>query len=248
MVVDDTAPTGICVNERCDDPTAPGRTFTYWRRGSAGSRWCAADISDPSHLSDVAGVVVTGVTLSVSNSSASAAWRLIDHARKRSIPVACIVNYRAPLQPDREALAWLASVADVTFASVEDLAHVFPDCPPAERVALARPSDGELVVTEGASGAGVAWGHNTVRQPVPATNVHDTVGAGDALAGAYLWARFCSRRSPGEALAWGSAASWLSVQRRGGASSYPDAAATAEARALLPAAERGRLADRAGAA
>jgi 2-dehydro-3-deoxygluconokinase len=246
VVVDDHAPTGIYVNERCGDRPASGRRFTYWRRSSAGSRWCPADVSDPSRLSDVAGVVVTGITFSISPSSTSAAWRLIEHARKQSIPVACILNYRVPLAPDRDALALLASVADVTLASLEDLEHVFPGRTVAESLALARPHEGELVVTHGAGGASVAWGRETVRQRVAEVEARDTVGAGDALAGSYLWARLCARRSPVDALAWGVAASWLSVQRAGCGSSYPDAAATAAARAQLPVAEPCTVADLAG--
>lgn len=238
VAADPDAPTGIYVNELPELPDQPGRTFTYWRRGSAGSRWSPVDVRDPELLKHVAALVVTGVTVSVSASCGAAAWQLIDRARASSVPVACILNYRAPLAPDREALARLAMTADVVIASVEDLEQVFPGHTPTTLLTQARGRGQELVVTNGADGASVILDGAIVRQRVVSVSVRDTVGAGDALAGAYLWARFHSRRSPAEAIAWGAAASMLSVQQDGCASSYPDAATTSAMRAQLPPAER----------
>lgn len=126
----------------------------------------------------------------------------------------------------------------MVIASIEDLEQTFPGRSPLGLLDVAGGRGRELVVTNGADGAGVAWPAGAVHQPVFPVSARDTVGAGDALAGAYLWARFHAGHSPAEALAWGAAAALLSVQRDGCALSYPDAAATAAARACLPAAER----------
>jgi 2-dehydro-3-deoxygluconokinase len=237
IVIDREAPTGIYLNEPSDAPGQARRSFTYWRRGSAGSRWSPADVADPAVLTGVAGLVVTGITISVSESCALATWSLVERARAHSVPIACILNYRAGLDPDRDALAQLVAAADVVIASVEDLEQAFPDHSSVEPPQIASRASGELVVTDGGNGASVTWTHGTVRQPALSVKVRDTVGAGDALAGAYLWARLCARQPPVEALAWGVAASSVSVEREGCASSYPDAAAATATRTRLPAAE-----------
>ncbi len=238
VIVDPEAATGLYINELPDRPNDPDHVFTYWRRGSAGSRWSPADVADPTILSGVAALVVTGITVTVSESCAAAVWALIERARSQSVPVACILNYRTALSPDRELLARLAMSADVLIASIEDLKHTFPMWSPAEMFGLNQEPQHELVLTGGGIGASVSWNEGSVRQRAPAVAVCDTVGAGDALAGAYLWARFQRDEDPVESLAWGVAAASLSVQREGCASSYPDAAATARARAELPPAEQ----------
>jgi sugar/nucleoside kinase (ribokinase family) len=239
LVVDREAATGVYVNELSPTETTGGRVFTYWRRGSAGSRWSPEDFDDPDALAHATAVVVTGVTVSLSDSAERAVWRLVEQARARSIATVCVLNYRATLG-DPNLLSRLAAAVDVVIASVEDLAEVFPDRTPAELLSLAREARRELVVTDGAAGASVAWEDGIVRQRVFPVPVSDTVGAGDALAGGYVWARFEAQHPPGEALAWGVSAALLSVQREGCASSYPNAAETASMRQRLPQAEMQR--------
>lgn len=67
VVIDGDAPTGLYVNELGRPGGALPLPFTYWRRGSAGSRWSPQDISDPSILANVAALAVTGITLAVSS-------------------------------------------------------------------------------------------------------------------------------------------------------------------------------------
>jgi 2-dehydro-3-deoxygluconokinase len=237
VLIDDEAPTGLYVNELPAADRNASRIFTYWRRDSAGSRWSSADLQHPGVLSDMAAIVVTAVTASISASCEEAVWHLVEHARTHSVPAVCVLNYRAPLHPDRATLARLAAAVDIVIASTDDLAYVLPGRSPEDMLKLARHSGRELVVTEGPAGASVAWSEGIVRQGVSPVPVRDTVGAGDALAGAYVWARFALGHPPAEALAWGVAAAQLSVQRDGCASSYPDAAETAAARERLPRAQ-----------
>lgn len=242
LVVDRVAPTGLYVNE-VPDRSKQTREFTYWRHGSAGSRWSPNDIADTALLSGVSALVVTGITVSVSDPCAAAVWELVERARALSIPVVCLLNFRLRLDPDREQLARLATAADVLIASVEDLALTFPTWSPVEVFELQQESRHELVLTAGPVGATVSWSEGSVRQPAPVVPVRDTVGAGDALAGAYVWARFVAGHSPVESLAWGVAAASLSVQRIGCASSYPNAEDTVHARAGLPPAEPSQARD-----
>jgi 2-dehydro-3-deoxygluconokinase len=237
LIVDHEAPTGIYVNELPTADKGGPRAFTYWRRDSAGSRWSPEDVSDPGLLANAAAIVVTGVTASLSRSAMLASCAIVERGRSRSIPTVCVLNYRAPLDPDRELLSRLAAAVDVVIASVEDLEQVFPGRTPDELLNLASESGRELVVTDGASGASVGWIDGVAHQRVFPVAVSDTVGAGDALAGAYLWARFGLERRPVEALGWGAAAALLSVQREGCASSYPDRTETTAALRKLPPAE-----------
>jgi 2-dehydro-3-deoxygluconokinase len=238
IVVDSEAPTGLYVNEISRMPGQADRPFMYWRRGSAGSRWSPTDITDSATWSGLTAVVFTAITVAVSDTSAAAVWSLIEHARSRSIPVACILNYRSALAHDPAVLARLVTLANVLIASVDDLHNAFPAWTPVQIFDLMREPQPELVLTAGPAGASVIWSAGTIRQPAPSVVMRDTVGAGDALAGAYLCARFHRQESPAESLAWGVAAASLSVQRDGCASSYPDGMATAAARARLRPATR----------
>jgi 2-dehydro-3-deoxygluconokinase len=232
VVVDRTAATGLYVND-LSAPTEGGMPrFTYWRRGSAGSRWSLADVTDSALRVELAALIVTGITVTVSDSCANGVWELVRRARSRSIVVVCILNHRAALEPDAETLTRLALSSDVVIASMDDLRATYPTYAPVEVFDLLRGR--ELVLTAGRDGASVIYGNRRVHQPAPSAHARSTAGAGDALAGAYLAARFHRHESPAEALAWGVAASSLSVERTGCASSYPDATATAAARAALP--------------
>jgi 2-dehydro-3-deoxygluconokinase len=242
MVVDTDAPTGLYVVEQ-HRPDPIDHPFTYWRRGSAGSRWAPADVADMAILSGLAALVVTGVTVSVSDSCEAAVWTLIDRARAHGVPVACMLNHGAGVPTDRELLARLATSADILIASIEDLAHTFPDWSPVEMFDLVQEPQHELVLTDGATGARVSWSEGSVLQPAPKVAVRAGPGAGDALAGAYLWARFQRRQPPAEALAWGVAAASLSSERDGGATAYPTPVAIATARADLPPARAWGAAD-----
>lgn len=235
---DRAAPTGIYINELGLDGAGAEPTFTYWRTGSAGSRWGPDDLADVD-WNATAAIVVTGLTATVSVSCAAAVWRLIEGARARSVPVACILNYRPALEPDPFELTRLASAADVLIASTHDLAATFGTClGPSGPGPLPGPSP-ELVMTAGARGATVFWEGGTIHQPAPAVEVVDAVGAGDAFAGAYLWARFHQRAQPDTALTWAVAVASFSVQHRRCACGYPSAAQAAMARSTLPPAVRG---------
>jgi 2-dehydro-3-deoxygluconokinase len=227
---DAEAATGLYVNE----PAPDGHRFTYWRRGSAGSRMCPSDLED-AFFEDLGVLVVTGVTLAVSRSSAEAARSAIDRARERGTRICCVLNHRPALGGDVGELAAVARASDILIASAEDAAAVFAD---ADVDALAALGPAEIVLTEGARPATVVADRGVVRQPVPQVAERNAAGAGDALAGAYLAGR-AQGLGPAEGLAWGVAAATLSVQRDGCATSYPSRAETIELADRLPPSEPG---------
>src|ERR1700728_3096962 len=66
---DSEAATGLYVNEATPDGS---HRFSYWRAGSAGSRLRPSDLDD-AFFDDLGVLVVSGITLAVSSSSASTA-------------------------------------------------------------------------------------------------------------------------------------------------------------------------------
>ncbi|HEX7291322.1 MAG TPA: sugar kinase [Conexibacter sp.] len=226
--IDADAATGLYVNE----PTPDGHRFVYWRTGSAGSRLEPGDLAEDL-FDDVGLLVLTGVTLAVSDSSARAVAHAVAAARAAGGRVACVLNHRPALGGDVGELAALARASDTLIGSREDAHAVFGTSEPTTLRELLAGGPQELVVTHGA-GAAVAFdGDRGWLQSVPQVEARNAGGAGDALAGAYLAARL--RGEPvARSLAWGVAAASLSVQREGCASAYPTAAETAALLSELP--------------
>lgn len=224
---DGEAATGLYVNE---PDGSGGHRFTYWRAGSAGSRLLPEDL-DAGFFDGLGVLVVTGISLAVSASSAAAVQRAVMLARGAGAQVCCVLNHRPALGGDAGALARLAAAADILIASAEDAQAVFGTSGPAELAGL---GPAELVLTNGPEPALVVTHGEAVLQPVPSVTQRNAAGAGDALAGAYLAARLRGR-AVADALGWGVAAASLSVQRNGCASSYPDRAQTEAMVRSLPA-------------
>lgn len=226
------AATGLYLNETQPDG---GHRFTYWRTGSAGSRLRPGDLAQ-AFFHELGILVVTGVTLAVSPSSAAAARDAVERARATGALIACVLNHRPALGGDPAELAKLARASDIVIASADDANAVLGAADVREFYALLAPGVAEVVVTAGERPAVAARGDALVKQPVPQVQVRNAAGAGDALAGAYLAARL--RELPLETcLAWGVAAASLSVREEGCASAYPSADETLSLATRLRAAE-----------
>ncbi len=144
-----------------------------------------------------------------------------------------MLNHRPALGCEVDALAAIARSADVVIGSREDAGAVFGEDDP-QRLRRAGIDVPELVLTAGGEPVEAVVEDSLLAQPVPATDVVNAAGAGDAFAGAYLARRLAGRR-PSEALAWGVAASASSVTRRGCAISYPSLSEVDALASRLPA-------------
>jgi 2-dehydro-3-deoxygluconokinase len=226
---DSGASTGMYVNEV---GATGAHRFSYWRTGSAGSRLEPGDLDQP-WFCELGVLVVTGVTLAVSATSAEAATRAIELARARGARVACVLNHRPRLGGDLKRLAGLARGSDVLIGSRDDARAVFGTADWSDLRRLLSPGPAELVLTDGHEPAIVGAGREAMRQRVPQVVATNAAGAGDALAGAYLASRL-GGRPPAESLGWGVAAATLSVERDGCAASYPNLAETASLVERLP--------------
>lgn len=115
----------------------------------------------------------------------------------RSTLVMVDPNCRPRVIPDRDAyLARLRSVlsrADVVKVSADDLTYLAPEMTPLDAArSLLTDGVGVVLLTDGARAVTVLAGGFAFELPVPATDVVDTVGSGDAFGGAFL-ARWIER-------------------------------------------------------
>lgn len=205
-IIDKAAPTGVMFKER---RTADLVRVSYYRRGSAGSWFGAADVPDPLPPS-ARHLHLSGVTPALSDSCRQAVDRALTAARAAGLTVSFDVNYRAALWPAEAAgtvLRELVPRADVVFATRaeaellrphgladprgvtdEELCRSLAELGPAEAV-LKRGSEGALAVTQG----------TTYAVPAETTPIVDLVGAGDAFVSGYL-SGYLAHAAPAERL------------------------------------------------
>ena len=87
----------------------------------------------------------------------------------------------------RRRIDVFARRADIVKASVEDLAYLYPDVPPAEAATILLAAGPSLVlVTDGPHPARAFLPGAVLAEPVPVVTVADTIGAGDAFGGGFL--------------------------------------------------------------
>ena len=218
VVRDPDAATGLYLNEG-----RPGgeHRFVYYRSDSAGSRLRSSDLNE-GFYSGLDGLVVTGVTLAISESAAEAAEAALGRAAQLGIGGVCVVNHRTALGGDGARLAELARRCRLVISSREDAEELFGSGQPAELLAALGGQVEEVVLSDGARGAVALVGADTFAQPAPAVELVNAAGAGDALAGAYLAGRLAGS-GPTKALTLAVTAASLSVERSGCANSYPSA-------------------------
>lgn len=173
----------ITVNEEGE------RSFTYWRSASPARRWLELLVREggTERLTDADLVYLSGISLAIlPDEQRGAALELMTALRQSGCKVAFGPNYRRALWPSaevaRQVLGAAMQCADIVLPSRDDLTAA----------GLEAPAGGECVTTFGAEGCMVATPDSEIflhAPPVPAGEVRDTSGAGDAFAGAYLAAR-----------------------------------------------------------
>lgn len=188
VTIDDDRSTGLLLIER---RVADLSRVAYYRAGSAGSAIEVADVRDS--FDDTTRVLhLTGITPALSASAAEATLWAARRARQAGVLVSLDVNYRAALW-SRDAAAGtlraLAALADVVFASDDELAMVSPD-PAADETGAVRSllagGAREVVVTRGGDGASAWTAEESVGCRARQVGVVDTIGAGDAFTAGYL--------------------------------------------------------------
>jgi fructokinase len=166
-----------------------GARYSFYLTGTA-----AADLSYETLRAAVDGaeVVHVGTLGLVMEPIASSVERLVAEALAPGVLVMADPNSRPGAIPDRDAyLARMSRIfgrTDVVKASVEDLAYLSPGRPPEQAAAALLAQGPSLVlVTDGPRPArAFSPGGGEISVSVPAVEVVDTIGAGDAFGGAFL--------------------------------------------------------------
>ena len=197
---DPAAPTGLMLKER---RTVSTQKVSYYRAGSAGSRFSPVDL-DPLLIAGASVLHVSGITPALSGSAAAGVRQAMEMAREQGVTVSFDLNYRANLWSAAAAgqsYRALIPLADVVFAGDEEAAVAVGSAEDpvelAERLASLGPA--QAVIKLGSEGA-VAWidGEIFHQGAVPVQPV-DTVGAGDAFVAGYL-AELMAGRAPAQRL------------------------------------------------
>jgi 2-dehydro-3-deoxygluconokinase len=182
----DPAATGLMIRWR---PAPQRGRVEYYRRGSAGSHLCAADIPDDV----IAGAAVfhaSGITLALGPDPAAAVTHGMAVARDAGVPVSFDFNFRRALWTEALAAPVLTAAvaqADVVFAGVEEAAIVTGTADPLEAaLALEALGPRQVLIKLGAAGCLARIDGVTHEVPAPLVTVLDTVGAGDAFVAGYL--------------------------------------------------------------
>ncbi|MCU4186885.1 hypothetical protein K6U06_21140 [Acidiferrimicrobium sp. IK] len=206
------------------DPSGD-RQFCYARACSAGSTLSPADV-DRTGVADAAVVVASGITCSLSASSAEAVAHLAEAVNRRGGRFVYDPNYRPRLTTPEAAGAHLSRLA-------RSAAVVSPACPgeTSQLLGLSDPAEAAAAclalgaraaaVTCGANGVVIADARGTQRLPaVPPPALVDQTGAGDVFIGTVAGRLACGDDLLTAARLGGAAAS-LSLQGRGGTGHIP---------------------------
>lgn len=232
LELDPSLPTGLYLKEPGDEGTA----VHYYRRGSAATAF--GRLPDDA-MAGVTLIHVTGIVAAISETCRRLVETLLSDTR--SAQVSFDVNYRRGLWPPGVAapvLLALARRADIVFVGLDEARLLWDAGHPRAVRALFR-EPGEVIVKDGARPA-VAFIDDApaVVEPVPAVDVVEPVGAGDAFAAGYL----ATRRDGGDvhtALRVGHALAAGVLRTRSDHGGPPDPRLLAAARVGRPLADPG---------
>jgi 2-dehydro-3-deoxygluconokinase len=212
------APTGIYFVTH----DAGGHRFTFYRTGSAASRYRPEDV--PEAAIRAARVLhLSGISQAISASACDACFRAIEVARGAGVRVSYDTNLRLRLWPAPRAAAVIhaaVGMADVVFPSLED-ARALTGLAEAEAIADFYLRLCPLVLLKlGSEGVLVCTRSGRTHLPGRAVRAVDATGAGDAFAGAFL-ARLVAGDEALAAAAYANAAAALSTTGYGAVAPIP---------------------------
>jgi 2-dehydro-3-deoxygluconokinase len=221
------APTGIYFVTH----DAKGHHFTFYRTGSAASRYRPEDVPvDAIRRAKV--LHLSGISQAISASACDAGFRAIEVAKAAGVKVSYDTNLRLRLWPAARAAAVMHAaigMCDIAFPSIDDAAAMTGISDP-DAVADFYLKLCPLVLLKlGAEGSMVATREARIRVPGHKVQAVDATGAGDVFAGSFL-ARTVAGDAPEQAARYANAAAALSTTGYGAVAPIPR---EAEVRALL---------------
>ncbi len=222
--IDPEAYTGIYFIQR-HFPVPGSSTVYYYRRGSAASKLSPEDV-DEEYVAHAGAVILTGITLALSESCRRAVEKMYGIAISQGKDVIFDTNIRMKLwrreDRAREAIARFLG-AKLVFTNREDLGILFPGLSVIDAAKRIIDRGSELVVVKmGPEGAiAVDKEHRVYKsQAFSVPHVEDVVGAGDSFNAAFIASIY--RGEPIEnALLYANAAGALAVTVRGDVEAQP---------------------------
>ena len=216
------APTAVYFVDHDD----AGHHFTFFRNGSAASRYRAADL--PLAAISAAKILhLSGISLAISASSCDAGFAAMAHARANGVRVSFDTNLRLKLWPMDRARAIITEAmrfADICLPSHDDI------------IAFGGPSDPDAVIDYilslgpkivalklGSKGSIIADGTRRVAVPPHRCSPVDATGAGDCFGGAFI-ARIIAGDDMVKAARYAGAAAALKTEGFGAVAPIPHAA------------------------
>jgi 2-dehydro-3-deoxygluconokinase len=198
--------------------------FAYYRKGSAASTLCPADL-DSAYIASAQVLHVSGITQAISASSRRAVLAAVQMARQAGVLVSYDPNYRDAL--------WSPGRARRALQEVLPFVDIFlPSAPHEIGLLLGTESSGEAVqrlwesgvrlvaIKEGAKGCTVGAEGRVISLEAHDAQVVDTTGAGDAFNGGFLHG-LAQGLEPFRAARLALVTAGLKVQGRGAVQSLP---------------------------
>jgi 2-dehydro-3-deoxygluconokinase len=214
---------------------AGGHHFSFFRKGSAASRYAPADLP----LDAIAAAKIfhlSGISLAISKTAHDACFAAIAAARASGVKVSFDTNLRLKLwslAQARIAIDAAISQCDICLPSIDDVATIYDERDP-DRLAdlLLAKGPGIVALKLGAEGTLLALPGERVRIPPHPCKPVDATGAGDTFGGAFV-ACLARGADPVEAARYAAVAAALSTQGYGAVAPIPNAAEVAAARACV---------------
>jgi sugar/nucleoside kinase (ribokinase family) len=194
-----------------------GRSFIYYRRGSAGSHLSAEHIAE-SYIKQSAVVHISAMLLDVSESMRAACIHAIKTAKAHGVLVSVDPNLRRELHRNGSAEVFqsVISQADILTPSEEEAQQITGKADVDEAIDAMLAMGPQIVaVTCGSKGVVAASLEERVRYPAIQVDSIDTVGAGDVFA-AGLLVGIVENRPLSEAVWFANQAAAMKVARFGG--------------------------------
>lgn len=213
------APTGLYFIT----PSPAGRDFSYYRAGSAASRYRPEDLP-VSLLPRVRVVQLSGISQAVGEGPCDAGFRLIEEARNAGCEVAYDTNLRLKLWSLERARAVMHGAVErctIALPSVDDSRILTGlDDPDAIADAYLRRGPRVVALKLGAEGALIATADRRERIASFRVTAVDATGAGDTFDGALL-ARLAAGDDPFQAARYANAAAALTTTGYGAVAPIP---------------------------
>ena len=222
--IDYEAPTGVYFVQR--HYPVPGKsTVFYYRHGSAASRLSPEDV-DEEYVASSNAVIITGITLALSESCRSAARKMYDTALAYGKDVIFDTNIRLKLwrqEDDARRNIGLFLKSRIVFTNIEDLGILFPGLDVIDAAKKIIGKGAEIVVVKMGPEGAMAVNKNfkvykSSAFKVP--HVEDVIGAGDAFNAAFI-ASIYRGDNVERALLYANAAGALAVTVRGDVEAQP---------------------------